>query len=287
MKFAVIYVVTCVPTGKIYIGSSIDFRNRWKSHRYHLNAGTHHSPYFQNAWNKHKEAAFTHSIVAMCDAEDRNTVEKYWIDTLDAANPLVGFNVCTAPVGRSGAPHKETTKQKISQAHKGKKKSQEHIEKMVAVNRNRQVSQETRVRLSKAAKGRKWTEEQKAKIRGLRTGWQHSEEAIQKMKNAAMNRTVSEETRVKISIAGKGRKWTQSQREKILSKPRDKHSESTKQAISLAKGGRPFKVVSPDGTEYRFQILRDTLSLGLDSSNVQKCLIGKAKSTKGYRCYYE
>lgn len=286
MKSAVIYKIECLANGKVYIGSSIDFSNRWKCHRYHLNAGSHHSRPLQNAWNKYGESAFAHSIIEKCLEIDRDSREKHWIDALQATSSKYGYNVCPNPSTREGLPHTEETKLKMSLAQKGKPKSPEHIQKIINNNKGKVTSEETKKKLSQVLTGRRWTDEQKQRVRGTRVGWHHSDAAIQKMREAALGRQVSDETRKKLSDIGKGRKWTPEQRGKILAHEKAPMTLEQRFKLSKAKGGQPFVVTSADGNSVLFNTLAEAKVLGLDPSNIQKCLIGKAKSTKGYTCHY-
>lgn len=111
-----IYKVTCLPTGKVYIGSTTDIRKRWLWHRSDLRAGKHHNRHLQNAWNKHGEAAFMFEILEMVMfVEYLHEREQYWLDHFQAHNPQKGFNfgkVARAPwLGRS---HSTETRQKLS-----------------------------------------------------------------------------------------------------------------------------------------------------------------------------
>ena len=287
MKPAVIYQIKCLSNNKIYVGSSVDFANRWKCHRYHLRAGTHHSRPLQFAWNKYGEEQFTHSILEECSSQDRDAKEKYWIDTLQATSIEFGYNICPNPSTREGLPHTEKTKAKMSLAKKGKKKTAEHIRKIVEGNRGRIVSEETRKKLSIAGTGRKWTEEQKQAIKNTRIGWKHSEASRQKIREKAIGRSPSEDTRKKLSEAGKNRKWTDNQRKLMASWERPTLTDKQRIELSRSKGGAPFTVKAADGTTYVFQTLHEVRSIGLDPSNVHKCLLGKAKTTKGYTCTYQ
>lgn len=287
MKQAVIYQIKCIINDKVYIGSSIDLKNRWKCHRHHLRAGTHHSITLQLAWKTYGESKFIISTLESCSVQEQYAREKHWIDKMQAASIEHGFNICPNPKTREGLPHTAETKAKISLSNKGKKKTAEHIRRIVEKNRGRVVSDETRQKLSEAAKGRKWTDEQRASVRGMRVGWHHSETTRQAIREKAIGRSPSESTRKKLSDAGKGRKWTENQRRLMAELKRQPPTDEQRIAISRARGGAPFIVKSADGDEYVFQTLQEVRVIGLDPSNVHKCLIGNAKTTKGYTCTYK
>jgi len=153
-------------------------------------------------------------------------------------------------------PMSEEHKAKISEAHKGKRISDEHRAAISATLRGRpstkkgiSLSEETKSKISVALKGRAsplkgrtLSDETRSKIsmalmgnkngtgNTYWTGKKHSSETKAKMSIAGKRRIVSEETRAKISIALTGRPSTQ---KGIV------RSEETKAKMSAAAMGRP------------------------------------------------
>lgn len=76
-KICGIYSITS-PSGRVYIGSSIEIEQRWRHHRNALKRGTHTNRLLQNVFNKHGELTF--AIVELCDAADLPTREQFHID---------------------------------------------------------------------------------------------------------------------------------------------------------------------------------------------------------------
>lgn len=109
--------------------------------------------------------------------------------------------------------HSEETKQKISEALKGRHFSEEHKRKM-----------------SEYMTGRTLSEETKRKISEYVTGRTHSEETNRKISETLKGHTVSEETKRKISRANKRRlPWHAGKT--------DVYSEETRNKMSKAKKG--------------------------------------------------
>jgi len=50
-----IYQIRNLVNGKVYIGSSTNFENRWTRHKYGLNRINHENSRLKNAWNKHSK----------------------------------------------------------------------------------------------------------------------------------------------------------------------------------------------------------------------------------------
>jgi group I intron endonuclease len=48
-----IYKITNLVNNRYYIGSSLDIKRRWDTHRRMLNKNNHHNDFLQKSWNKH------------------------------------------------------------------------------------------------------------------------------------------------------------------------------------------------------------------------------------------
>ena len=89
-----IYQIRHIVSGKVYVGSAVSPRNRWRNHRNMLQNGNHPNRYLQNAWNKHGAAAFVFEILEpVLFIEDLITREQYWIDKLKASANGHGYNI--------------------------------------------------------------------------------------------------------------------------------------------------------------------------------------------------
>lgn len=58
-----IYIIRCIPTNKVYVGSSKNIEERWLQHKQMLLKGSHHSIKLQRAWDKHGAENFEFEIV--------------------------------------------------------------------------------------------------------------------------------------------------------------------------------------------------------------------------------
>jgi len=85
--------ILCVPTGKIYIGSAVNLRQRWLHHRHKLRRGDHHNTHLQNAWNKSGEADYTFSVLEKVAVTVLLHAKQKWIDTTLCTERSVGFNI--------------------------------------------------------------------------------------------------------------------------------------------------------------------------------------------------
>lgn len=215
-----IYKITCVVTGKVYVGSAFNLSRRQIEHRYHLKRGDHFNHYLQNAWDKHGASAFEFEVIEECDTEVIQQREQYWVDFYQSTNPDLGFNIASvisAPM--TGRTQSLETRTKISVAQKGipapnrrVKRSAESIEKTASAHRGRKRSPEVCARISDAKKNRPPTPAQKAQQERL----------------AEMHRgkPKSAEHRAKISAAKMG-------------KPGKPHTAESRAKMSLVQQNRP------------------------------------------------
>jgi len=88
-----VYSITI--NNKIYIGSSVSIRDRWRQHRHLLLRRKHSNKYLQNAYIKYGKARTVFSIL-----EETSPIldillerEQYWIDTLKTYLHKNGYNL--------------------------------------------------------------------------------------------------------------------------------------------------------------------------------------------------
>lgn len=157
-----IYKIINIAKDKIYIGSAIDLKSRKWLHWNSLKNNIHHNSYLQNSWNKYGEYCFIFNVLEYCSENKLIEREQYWIDLTNCCDPKIGYNILKKARSPIGYKHTEEAKLKLSLAHKGKPKSEEH----------------------------------KRKIGLLRIGTKHTEEAKAKMRKT--REFISEETRSKM-----------------------------------------------------------------------------------------
>ena len=114
---------------KRYIGSSIDISRRIKEHRKNLIAQKHHNQHLQNAWNKYGDL-LEFKPLEYCEPDQLLELEQQYIDYYNSADREFGYNIDKmANHARPGFHLSEETKEKISKAHAGRKRTPEQIEK--------------------------------------------------------------------------------------------------------------------------------------------------------------
>jgi len=114
-----IYKITS-PSGKIYIGQSIDIYKRTANYRCgHCKNQT----YLYHSIKKYGWEAHSFKIINVCEPEELAKLEKYYVDLFDTFNSQYGLNVKDGG-GESGKMAEET-KRKIGIKSKGRKFSDE------------------------------------------------------------------------------------------------------------------------------------------------------------------
>lgn len=110
-----IYKITNCVTDVCYIGSAQNLFRRWKEHQASLKRNKHHSIYLQRVYNKHGADQFKWEVLLYCENKDLLFYEQRAIDLYKP-----GYNINLTAGSRLGMPCTEQTKQKISNANKGK-----------------------------------------------------------------------------------------------------------------------------------------------------------------------
>ena len=119
-----IYAIVNSLNGKMYIGSAVNLRNRWKAHRSSLNRGLHHSQKLQNSWRKNGHGCFTFVVLELVDRDALINREQFWINHYKAAGPA-GYNVSPTAGNCLGVRHTEQTKAAKSAALRGRSRPED------------------------------------------------------------------------------------------------------------------------------------------------------------------
>lgn len=243
MKICGIYKITS-PSGKIYIGQSIDIEKRWSYHSSRFGEGCIK---LSNSFKKYGVESHTFEIIEECPQEFLNEREIYWIKHFDTFGTKHGMNLMS---GGLGGIHSEETIKKISDKKKGVILSEETIKKIseklkgntyASVPRTEEFKKNLSKRLigNKNSLNYKWTEEQRKnlseKLKGNKNalgskstlGYKFTEEQCKNMSEKskgnknALNYKWTEEQR-------KNQSESQKKRPPITEETRKKKSESLK-----------------------------------------------------------
>ena len=191
MRYYVIYKITNLVNNKIYIGQSINYKNRWRREKYtafDLNDDSYDLPLYR-AFRKYGFDKFDFSII-----EDSLTVENveereiYWIafykTNIYRYGSKFGYNLTD---GGFNPIIPTETRNKISKKSTG-----------------REVTAETRRLLSRINTGRKQSKETCQKISLAKSGKKQSKETIKKRADKLRGQKRTQEQKNKLSITKRG-----------------------------------------------------------------------------------
>lgn len=183
----IVYKTTNIITGKIYVGK--DERNDSS----YIGSGY----LLKKSIKKYGKENFIKEILEECDTrESLEERERFWIRELNALDPKIGYNVAEGGSGGNtylGKTEEEMIeiRQKISDAGKGRKFSEEHRQKLAESARRRKGNKPCKY---KGMKYEDYMDESKVK------------DIKEKIKIARSRQIITEETKEKLSKTLKGRK---------------------------------------------------------------------------------
>ena len=144
MKSGIYAIINCI-TGKFYIGSAVDLKNRKRQHFKRLEDDRHSNKYLQNAYNKYWGSVnFEFIVLEFCNKEDLFKLEQWWFELTKCYNRGIGYNFHKNARSPLGVKHSEASRKNMSEAHKGIKQSDESRHKRSESLKGRIISFETR-----------------------------------------------------------------------------------------------------------------------------------------------
>ena len=252
-----IYKITCVVSGKAYIGKfkGIIEQRVMK----HLNGKTPNCRAIHRAVKKYGKDNFTWDVLhenVIPELLPHYEIEEIKIHKTKTPH---GYNLSDGGEGQTGFRHSEKTRRRLSEVQKGKVVSNETRRKQSLSlsgknnpNYGKTMPDKQKRKISESLKGRTVSEEQLQKVRGRKLSAEHREKirnASAGKNNPNYGKTMPDKQKRKISESLKGRTVSEEQLQKMKANPsrgmlgkkhtlqsRAKMSESLKGRVSPNKG---------------------------------------------------
>ena len=165
-----IYRITCTANGKVYFGSTINYKKRKRDHFNCLKTNSHPNKNMQASYIKHGEGSFNIEILVVCEPSQCLAHEQVFIDQF-WDNGHQCFNVLPTAGSPRGYTATSETREAQSLVAKRRGYCGENIELMAIRNKGNKyrlgskASEKTRRKMSEtrrgksiSTKGRPWTE---------------------------------------------------------------------------------------------------------------------------------
>jgi group I intron endonuclease len=251
-----IYAIRHVESGKLYIGSAVSIKRRWKLHRSHLDAGRHHSYTLQRAWSEYGSEAFVFEVLEVVpDKNDLTLIEQRYFDQFRPFDSELGYNVSPTAGSPLGTKHGPEFRAKVSAAVRNASPEVRAKRRAAILTPEAQANAitarqtpEVRAKMS-ASQAANVTDETRARMAEIRRNWTpHTEQKRlagirtpeARERNAAARRgrkhTAEHNAKIKASSMGKKRPKTQEHREKIAATLRGR-TLSPEHKANISAGG--------------------------------------------------
>jgi group I intron endonuclease len=190
--------------GRIYIGSSVNFRKRKNAHLLALKKGLHSSKKLQSVFWKYGISVLTFEIVEQVESSSLLIErEQFYIDSLKP-----WFNICQTAGSPLGVRHSDETKRKHSLNRIGKPIHDDAFKERLAERNKKPMSDETKRKISESKKGTICTEDHRLKIGIASRGRKFTEIHKYRIGQANKGRTAPESSKKAVSEANKKRIWS-------------------------------------------------------------------------------
>lgn len=185
-KITCIYKITCNVNNRVYIGQTVNFKNRKNSHLYKLNHNIHGNRYLQYDYNLYGKSNFEFSIIERCNKEDLLDKETYYINLYGSKESDKTYNLMDLKGASLDAKrYRKIIAKQIAESHPISIETRLKISK---ANKGRIVSLESRIKRSNTLRGREFSVETRSKISKNRKGKYtgntvYTEDFIQKLRD--------------------------------------------------------------------------------------------------------
>ena len=146
-----IYKITNLVNDKIYIGQSVDIKDRISRHKRELKYGIHNNEHLQSAWNKYGEPNFIFETIFICARQYLDKTEKLFVKTLNSSDRKFGYNCDSGGNNKKILSSQTIEKIKLARSHQ---KITEKMLNALKLRRIKPMSEDNKRKLILANKGK-------------------------------------------------------------------------------------------------------------------------------------
>lgn len=187
----VVYAITNLVTGKVYIGQHKggNLRQYLQKKFYYARHQKTGSSYLFNAMRKYTDPEqWSIEPLMECETKEQlDRMETILIALYDTRNPEVGYNICRGGEGFTGK-HSQYVKDRVRETHLGKSVSEETRSKIRAARLGKPLTSEHREKLRLSHLGKQPSRAAVEAAKAANTGGHPTEVALQRMRSAKLGR---------------------------------------------------------------------------------------------------
>jgi len=256
-----VYQIINTTNNKIYVGSSINLKQRFNDHKKLLRHNKHPNNHLQSSWNKYGENNFKFKIIEFVVNENLLIKEQFYIDLFSSYDRKIGYNLSKIAGSTIGYRFSEESKVKMS---------------------NSKINTDRQIELKEKAESTDF----------IYLNLEASEKVNTDIKNPFYNKSHSEESKEKMRLAKLGSKNPNYGKGPMLGK---KLTEEHKLKISNSNSGKNNKNSNP---VIQFDLDMNKIkewdsagiaakTLNLSVGNIWMCCNGKARTSYGFIWKYK
>lgn len=126
-----IYQIINTTNNKIYVGSSINLKQRFNDHKKLLRHNKHPNNHLQSSWIKYGETNFKFKIIEFINNDNLLTREQFHINLFSSYDNKIGYNISKIAGNTFGTKRTDESKLKMSIARTKKAKVDILIDKAI------------------------------------------------------------------------------------------------------------------------------------------------------------
>jgi group I intron endonuclease len=258
-----IYQIINTTNNKIYVGSSINVKQRFNDHKKLLRHNKHPNNHLQSSWVKYGETNFNFKIIEFVINDDLLIREQFYIDLFSSYDSKIGYNLSKTAGSTLGYKFSEESKIKMSNSKintdsQNKLKEKAESTNFIYLNLGESNKININIDINNPFYNKSHSEESKEKMRLAKLGDKNPNYG----KGPMLGKTLTEENKSKIANGNSG-----------------KNNKKSKPIIQFDLELNQIKEWDSAGIAAKM--------LNLSVGNIWMCCNGKARTSYGFIWKYK